>query len=91
MTNLTANAWGASSATESAVLSLYSPGSGTACVTTSNLVTSNATWNTTTTGAPLGACNLVAGDTVTIRVHLDASQNNFVRIGQIGFSYVSSF
>jgi hypothetical protein len=55
------------------------------------LVTANATWNTTTVASPLGACTLAAGDTVTIRIHLVAGQNKFVRMSQIGFSYVTSY
>lgn len=91
MTNLTATAWGTSTANESAVLTMYPPGSSTPCTTTSNLVTSNATWNTSTVADPISGCTLAANDMVTIKIHLVASQNSFVRMSQFGFTYRGTF
>ncbi len=91
MTNLTATAWGTSTATESAVLTLYSPGSSTPCTTTSNLVTGDGAWDTSTVASPVSGCTLAANDIVTVRIHLVAGQNKFVRMGQFSFTYRGTF
>ena len=91
MTNLSLQGWGTTTASESLTLALYSDGSGTACSTSGNAVTANATWGTVTTASPLGACTIVAGDTVTFKIHMVAGQNNAVRAGAISFSYRQIF
>ena len=87
MTNLAIWGWGTTSASEQITVAMYVDSSATACSTSSNAVTSNATWAQATVGSPLGACTPVAGDIVTFKVRLLAGQNNFARAGTISFGY----
>lgn len=92
MANLTAVAWGTSTSNESAVLSFYSPGSATACTTTSNLVTSSGAWSTpSVTASPLGLCTINANDMITVKIHLVATNASYVRMGEFSFEYRSKF
>ncbi|HRC28370.1 MAG TPA: right-handed parallel beta-helix repeat-containing protein, partial [Candidatus Saccharimonas sp.] len=91
MTNLKIWGWGTTSANEQVTIALVSDASGTACSTSSNAITSNTTWQQATVGSPLGACTPAAGDVVTFKVHVVASQNNYARAGEISFGYKRKF
>lgn len=91
LVNLAIYGWGTSTASEQVLVTLYSDASGTACGATANAVTTNATWVQSTNATPLGACSIVAGDTVTFKVRVQAAQNNFARAGEISFSYKKKF
>ncbi len=92
MANLSIWGWGTTTANEQVTVALFSDASTTTpCGTTTNAVTSNATWVQVTAAAPLGSCTIVAGDTVTFRVHVQASQANFARSGPISFTYKKKF
>jgi hypothetical protein len=90
MTNLRFTAQGTNGTNEAAVLAMFK-GSSTACTTLSDAITSNATWATTTSASPLGACSITAGDMVTFRVKLTATSNGIARAGTIDFTYRSKF
>jgi len=90
MANLKFWAWGSTSASEIASLGLYK-NSGTACSSISNAVTANTTWAESTIASPLGACSIVAGDYITLKIKLTAGTNKIVRAGEINFTYRGSF
>ncbi len=87
LANLAIQGWGTTTASESVTVALYSDASGTACATSGNAVTANATWSSATIASPLGSCTVSAGDTVTFRVRVQAGQNKFARAGAISFDY----
>lgn len=92
MTNLSIWGWGTSTTSEQVTVALFNDVSTTTpCGTTTNAVTSNATWVQVTVASPLGSCTIAAGDTVTFRVHLQAAQANYARSGQISFGYKQKF
>jgi hypothetical protein len=92
MTNLSILGWGTTTANEQVTVALFSDASTTTpCSTTTNAVTSNATWVQVTTASPLGSCTIVAGDVVTFRVHLQAGQGNYARSGPVSFAYKKKF
>lgn len=87
MANLRILGWGSTTASEQVSVALYTDASGTACATSGNAVTANATWSSVTIASPLGSCTVVAGDTVTFKVRVQAGQDNFARAGAISFNY----
>ncbi|QQS21709.1 hypothetical protein IPM09_04295 [Candidatus Saccharibacteria bacterium] len=91
MTNLKIWGWGTSTTTDQVTVAMYVDSSGTACSTSGNAVSSNATWVQVTVASPLGACTPVAGDMVTFKVHMIAGQNNYARAGEISFAYKKKF
>jgi hypothetical protein len=92
LANLAVWGWGTTTANEQVTVALFSDASTTTpCGTTTNAVTSNATWVQVTAASPLGSCTIAAGDTVTFRVHLQAGQGNYARAAAISFSYKQKF
>jgi hypothetical protein len=92
LANLSIWGWGTTTATEQVTVALFSDASTTTpCGTTTNAVTSAATWVQVSAASPLGSCTINAGDIVTLRVHVQAGQNNFARSGPISFSYKKKF
>lgn len=91
MTNLRIWGWGTTGANEIVTIAMNVDGSGTACSTSSDAITSNTTWQQVTTASPLGACTPAAGDMVTFKVRVAAGQNNFARAGEIEFSYKKKY
>jgi hypothetical protein len=87
MTNLKLWGWGTSTSSDQVTIAMYVDSSGTACSTSSNAVSSNATWVQVTVASPLGSCTPVAGDRVTFKVYMQAGQNNYARAGEITLSY----
>ena len=90
MANMKLTAMGTIGANEIASLALYK-GSSTACGTIADAITSNATWATSTSASPLGACTIAAGDMVTFKVKVTAVSNGVARAGAISFDYRSKF
>jgi parallel beta-helix repeat protein len=91
LANLAIYGWGTTTASEQVTIALYSDASGTACATSANAITSPGVWVQTTVSSPLGACTIVANDTVTFRVHVQAGQGNYARSGPISFTYKKKF
>jgi hypothetical protein len=91
LANLAIWGFGTTTASEQVTVGLYTDTQAAACGATTNAVTSNATWIKVTAASPLGSCTIVAGDTVTLKVHLQAAQSNFARAGEISFNYKKKF
>jgi len=83
--------WGTTAASEGVTVALYVDGTAAACSTSSDVISSNTTWQQVTVASPLGSCTPVAGDMVTFRVHITAGQNNIARAGAISFGYKQKF
>jgi hypothetical protein len=78
--------------TEKVRLSVYSA-SGVQCGSTTEINTTNTTWQQTALGGSgETTCGFVAGDTIIFRVSLEVgTNNNFARAGEISFDYLSNF
>lgn len=76
-------------ASEAASLTLIS--AGTTCLSTGDIVTGAGTWSNGFSATPLGACTPAAGDYLTMKITLSATQNNAVRAGEITMTYRSTF
>jgi lysophospholipid acyltransferase (LPLAT)-like uncharacterized protein len=91
MTNLTLERWGSVVTTDKVHISMYGSAAATLCSSNTANIATNATWQTITIAAPLGTCSITAGDTITLKVHLEAAQNNAARAGEITLKYRSKF
>lgn len=91
MTNLTLERWGTVVTTDKVHISMYGSAAATLCSSNTANIATNATWQTITIAAPLGACTVAAGDTITLKIHMEAAQNNAARAGEITFKYRSKF
>ncbi len=91
LANLSILGWGTTTASEVVSATMYTDTTATACSSTGNAVTANATWSSATVATALGSCTVSAGDTVTFKVRVAAGQNNLARASTISFSYRSRF
>jgi hypothetical protein len=75
-----------------ASLSLYSSGS-SVCSTTGDIITSGSDWeNNSPISTPFSGCTSPgANQQVIFKIHLEATQNQTVRAGEITFTYRSKF
>jgi parallel beta-helix repeat protein len=87
LSNMKIWGWGTTSANEEVTVAMYVDGTAAACSTSSDVITSNTTWQQVTVASPLGSCTPAAGDMVTFKVHIAAGQNNNARAGAINISY----
>ncbi|MDB5186709.1 MAG: hypothetical protein JWM07_181, partial [Candidatus Saccharibacteria bacterium] len=83
--------WGTVVTTDKVHISMYGSAAATLCSSNTANIATNATWQTITITAPLGTCTIAAGDTITLKIHVEAAQNNIARAGEVTFKYRSKF
>lgn len=65
---------------------------GTQCGTSTNVATGTAVWTQTALGGDESACSFTAGTVATWRIQLAMdTANDFVRVGEISFSYNATY
>ncbi len=64
---------------------------GTQCGSTTNSSTTNTTWTFTQLTGNESSCTIAAGDIITFRVKVTATNGNFARAGDITFQYFAKF
>lgn len=64
---------------------------GTQCGSTTEVNSSNTTWQTTNMTGDETACSVSADDVVTFRIRLTASSSGYARTGRLEINYLSKF
>ncbi len=85
-TTVSMSGWRTDATTNSVELALFQANN-TQCGSTTNVATGTAAWSTVSLSGSETSCSISAGDVVIFRVRLTATASDFVRAGEITFSY----
>lgn len=78
------------SSTEKVEISMYQA-NGTQCGSTTEINSSNATWQQTSMTGDETACSVAANDTITFRIKVTAGSSGYARASNIQINYLSKF